>query len=223
MSTKSLLLAAAALAAGIFTSHAQTVYSANIVGYVNQSLPSGYSLISNPLQNADGTNGAENVFSGSLQGFDALLIWNGSGYTAYSYNAPGWADANGNAVSQPTIPPGAAVFYQNNSGATEANTVVGSVVLSNTITLNPGYSFVSSAAPVADVADSTTFNLPLQGFDALLFWNGSGYTAYSYNAPGWADANGNTVAAPTIGVGTGFFYQNNSGAAETWTENVVVQ
>ena len=42
MRTKTLLIAAAALAAGILSSSAQT-YSQNIVGYVNQVLPANAS------------------------------------------------------------------------------------------------------------------------------------------------------------------------------------
>jgi hypothetical protein len=40
MKSKTLLIAAAALVAGVITSEAQ-VYSANIVGYVNVTLPAG--------------------------------------------------------------------------------------------------------------------------------------------------------------------------------------
>jgi hypothetical protein len=226
MRTKSLLLAAAALAAGVLSSQAQTVYSANIVGYVNTQLPSGYSLINNPLLSSDGTNGAENVLGGSLQAFDSLLIWNGTGYTVYSYQGPGsWTDASGNPIAAPTISPGNAVFYQNNSGAAESNTFVGTVILTNTVALPAGYSFVASTVPISGLADSTNFNLPFQAFDSILFWNGAGYTAYSYQGPGsWTDSTGAAVTAPTISVGEGFFYQNNSGAAETWSQtNVVVQ
>jgi hypothetical protein len=224
MRTKSLLLAAAALAAGVLSSQAQTVYSANIVGYVNTALPSGYSLVNNPLLNSDGTNGAENVFA-SLQPFDSLLIWNGTGYTAYSYQGPGsWIDSNGNPIAAPNVSPGGAVFYQNNSGGAESNTFVGTVLLTNSISLGAGYSFVASTVPVSAPADSTNYSLPFQAFDSVLFWNGSGYTAYSYQGPGsWIDANGNPTNAPVIGVGQGFFYQNNSGAAETWAQNVTVQ
>jgi len=48
MRTKALFLAAALSAAGIATSMAQ-VYSVNAVGYVNQSIPSGFSMVGNPF------------------------------------------------------------------------------------------------------------------------------------------------------------------------------
>ena len=48
MRTKALFLAAALSAAGVATSMAQ-VYSVNAVGYVNQTIPSQFSMIANPL------------------------------------------------------------------------------------------------------------------------------------------------------------------------------
>ena len=53
---KTLLMAAAALAAGIITSQAQPVYSQNIVGYVNQTFVSGYVNVANPLDNGGGNS-----------------------------------------------------------------------------------------------------------------------------------------------------------------------
>ncbi len=64
MKTKTLLIAAAALAAGVISSQAQ-VYSANIVGYANVVCPaSTLVLLANPLDN--GTNTANDVFASLL-------------------------------------------------------------------------------------------------------------------------------------------------------------
>src|SRR6185369_11188893 len=51
MRTKTLLLTAALVGAGIASSMAQAVYSVNAVVYVNLSLTNGYSMIANPLNN----------------------------------------------------------------------------------------------------------------------------------------------------------------------------
>src|SRR6266540_2582284 len=48
MRTKALFLTVALSAAGIATSMAQ-VYSVNAVGYVNQTVPHGYSMVANPF------------------------------------------------------------------------------------------------------------------------------------------------------------------------------
>jgi len=61
MRTKTLLLAVGALAAGLVTSQAQPVYSANVVGYMNVPLPSGqYISMANQLD-FDGTGTNNNV------------------------------------------------------------------------------------------------------------------------------------------------------------------
>src|SRR5713226_3736027 len=51
MRTKTLLLTAALSAAGALTSMAQ-VYSVNIVGYINLSIPAGFSMMANQLNNS---------------------------------------------------------------------------------------------------------------------------------------------------------------------------
>src|SRR5687767_2502685 len=48
MRTKTLLLTAALCAAGAATSMAQ-VYSVNMVGYINQPIPAGFSMVANQL------------------------------------------------------------------------------------------------------------------------------------------------------------------------------
>ena len=105
MRTKTLLIAAAALAAGVISSQAQPVYSQNVVGYVNQVVPVGQTLIINPLQNT--TNDIEQIMPG-LQGGENILIWSTSlaGYYIYNYNpgsaaagAPSdWIDGGGLAI-----------------------------------------------------------------------------------------------------------------------------
>jgi hypothetical protein len=225
MRTKTLLIAAAAaLAAGIVTSQAQ-VYSQNIVGYVNKTLPNGYSIVDAPLS-PDSTNDVQSEFPALTPG-DVLLFWNGGGYTTYYYSGPGqWYDGIAfTPVSAPTLAPGQAIFYQNNSGGPETNTFVGTVQLTNTVSLNGGYSLIGSTPPVADTFDGTNLNLPLVAGDVIYRYNGGGYTTYYYGGPGaWYDGiNFTPVSEPVIPVSEGFFYQNNSGGNETWTQNVVVQ
>ena len=100
MRTKTLLIASAALAAGILASSAQT-YSQNIVGYVNQKLVGNqYNMIANPL--TSGANTADLVFNGSgnpaFTGYmpdgTTLLVWNGASFDAYTYDTSVGADDN---------------------------------------------------------------------------------------------------------------------------------
>jgi hypothetical protein len=222
---KTLLIAAAALAASIISSEAQ-VYSQNIVGYVNLPFTIGnYTAIATPLQATGTVNNAETVLPALSPG-DDLLFWNGGGFDTYGYIAPGtWLLPNSSIGSAPTINPGTPFFYFNNSGAGETNTFVGSVTLSNVVALVAGnYAMCAETAPVADTLDGTNLNLPLTPGDDVLLWNGGGYDTYGYIAPGtWLLPNSTVGTAPTLPVGEGFFYFNNSGATEYWTNNVTVQ
>jgi hypothetical protein len=238
MRTKTLLIASAvALAAAVTSTQAQTVYSQNIVGYVNQTFATagGSYFITAPVQ---GTNTQiETLMASSLQSFDNVLIWNGNGYNSFLYLGPNngnptgedWDDANGNAVASPTVAAGQGFFYQTLSGNVETNTWTGTCVLSNEITLpTAGGSYaVASTPPIASALEGTNINLPLQPFDNVLIWNGNGYNSFLYLGPNngnptgedWDDANGNAVASPTVNVGQAFFYQTLSGNNETWTQN----
>ena len=116
---KTLLMAAAALAAGIITSQAQPVYSQNIVGYVNTVTPLGGTYLMTVPFNVGVSNGANEVWPlvgglPSIPDSSALLIWNGSGYTAYLSDSGSpslWDDNGGTAIpAPPTINVGQGFF-----------------------------------------------------------------------------------------------------------------
>jgi hypothetical protein len=153
---KTLLIAAAALAASVISSEAQ-VYSQNIVGYVNSPIPAGFVSLSAPLDAADpsgsGVNNAItntiNVFSGNYDG-SSLYQWNGHGYNIFTLDS-GQSTGVGNAldtaaVAPPVFSPGQA-FYINNTTGANTNTFVGTV-------------HVDAAATGSQVVGQTTNNLP---------------------------------------------------------------
>ncbi len=178
MRTKTLLIAAAALAAAVTSSNAQsTVYSQNIVGYVNTVIPGGFafSMIANPLSGA-ATN-AEAVLP-AITGGESLLIWNGGGYYTYTYIGAGagtgsgfqsdWIDGNSAPPAPPAIPgdqtdtadsvywapeptlkPGQGAFIQN-PNVTITNTFTGTALLTNSVSINGGFAFsmLASTIPV---------------------------------------------------------------------------
>ncbi len=184
MKAKTLLIAAAALAAGVISSQAQTpVYSQNIVGYVNSTIPgnNALTLIANPLLGPSGTNGATQVLTG-LAGGENLFLWNNHGYYVYSFQGVGvgtglgfpsdWTDLNGGAagaipgdvydsVNQvywapaPQLNQGVAAFIQN-GGNTLTNTYVGTVVLQNTNTpvAIPGNNALTLVSSTVPIADN---------------------------------------------------------------------
>ncbi len=227
MRTKTLLIASAALAAGILAASAQT-YSQNIVGYINQTLqPGTYQLINAALQ-ADTANDAEALLP-SLQNGDSVYLWNigNQSYDAYQFIDYGvwvWPDSSVN--GPPNIPVGTGFFYFNGQGGAETNTFTGTVVLSQNVTLNAGlYKLVGSAAPISSDFENANLNLPLQNGDSIYLWNtgAQSYDAYQFIDFGvwvWPDSSVN--GPPTNNVAQGFFYFNGQGGDETWSQNVTV-
>lgn len=220
---KTLLIAAAALAASVISSQAQ-VYSQNIVGYVNQAIVgnAAYTLMVAPLQTTNNANNAEQLLP-ALQPNDNVLIFNGAGFDTYVFATSGlWFGPAGPGPA-PTINAGTAFFYENNGSLTITNTAVGSVTLSNNVPLAGGaaYTLVGSTAPIGTDLENTNLNLPLQPNDNVLIFNGNGYDTYVFATAGLWFGPAGPGPAPTVSVGQGFFYEDNSGSTN-WVQNVVV-
>jgi hypothetical protein len=195
---KTLLIAAAALAAGIISTQAQSnVYSANVVGYANITAPVGGKnyLVSCPFA-VGVSNGINEVFGSTLPANSQLLIWNGvNDYIVAFYDpsdpngwgtngVPVWYQADDSTPLNPlpTIPPGKGFFLVPSSPIT--NTFVGNVAVaagsSNVLTLAVGGKnyLVSGQVPYAGAitngnASGGGLNLnALPPNSTLLFWNG---------------------------------------------------
>jgi hypothetical protein len=246
MRTKTLLIASAvALTAAITSSQAQTVYSANIVGYVNTVFPVGqFTLVTSPL---GGASNSIDVLIPALQNGDEVLTWNPVNltYTTWSYigagaNQPGgtgygnWTTNDTTYSDSPTVAPGGSFFYANGQGSPETNTFTGNVQLTNSIALPAGqFDLVASTVPIADyVDDPTNFTIPFQNGDEVLTWNPAtlAYTTWSYigagyNQPGgtgygnWTTNDTTYSYPPFVTVGQGFFYANGQSGTETWNQN----
>jgi hypothetical protein len=224
MRTKA-LLCAAIVAAGAITAVAQNnVYSLNVVGYVNVPVPSGYSLLANPLS-AGVTNGANEIMT-PIDG-EAILKWNGStfNYVSFDTGFNGWIDINFNPSVPPSLPPGKGFFFLNPGAATTV-TFVGQVVpspgVTNQLTLPSGYSLVGSPLPVsAPVITNAPVSLPVIDGMAILTWNGSAYSYRSYDTGfnGWIDLNFNPATPPAYTTGQAFFFLN-PGAPVTWNQSL---
>lgn len=222
-------MAAAALAAAVTSSNAQsTVYSQNIVGYVNTVLSGSgaYSLVANPL---NGTTNSVSTILPALTGGENVLVWNGTGYYSYVYQGAGvgtglgfqsdWTDGNAFPPSPPLIPgdqtdsadgyywaptpvlaPGQGFFVVNPNGP-ETNTFTGTVILTNSVSI-PGsgqYSMLASAIPVAGVVTNSAINLTASLQGGETLLVWNGTGYYSYVYQG-------------AGVGTGLGFQSD------WTD-----
>jgi len=217
---KTLLMAAAALAAGVISSQAG-VYSANIVGYANVVTPTAGKnyLISVPFT-VGVSNGANEVFGSTLPPSTSLLLWTGNGYQTYIYDptdpdglgagAPVWYYGNDSTPAViPTLPPGLGFFISPTAPFT--NTFVGSVAVSvgtsnNIVLATGGHNYlVSSPVPYAGAitnGNSSTGGLNLNNLppsSSLLIWNGNGYNTALYDP---TDPDGLGASAPN-------WYQGN--------------
>jgi hypothetical protein len=232
---KTLLIAAAALAAGVISSQAQ-VYSQNIVGYVNTPLPSGYNLIENPLTTGV-SNGVNEVFANINDG-DVFVFWNGAGYnqveyspfwqSIYGFPTPWWDPVNTVSAAIPTIVPGEAFFYYN-SGSSNTVTLVGTVIQASTNGLTAGYNMVGAILPVGGSVTNAAWNLTPADGDIYVTWTGAGYnqveyspfwqSIYGFPTPWWDPVNTVSAAPPVITVGQGFFYYN-SASTNIWVQSI---
>jgi hypothetical protein len=221
MRTKTLLLSAAVLAAGLAASTAQSVYSINAVGYVNLTLSSGYNLIANPL---NGTNNNINTVMPVVPDGSIVLRWNNNAqsfYQAETYFGGTWFDGNFQ-VSGTLINPGEGFFFQNNSGSTVTLTFVGEVPQGNlTNRVSANYGFYSSQVPQS----GTLTSLGFPGQDGMTYngWNASGQSynqAYTFFGGTWFDP-GFSPADPVPAVGEAFLI-TNPGSAVNWTRTFSV-
>lgn len=208
MRTKALLVAAA-LAAGLASSMAQNVYSLNVVGYHNVTIPAnGFALIANQLQTPNNTL--------------ASLIPNPPvNTTVYKYNA-GWTayvfdeldeawSPDGNA----TINPGEGLMVKNVQNTPMNITFVGEVLQGElTNPLPAGYAVRSSMVPQAG-GISSILGFPAQPNDTVYKYAG-GYTAYVFDEldEAWSPSE------PVIGVGEAFFSRKIAGGS--WVRNFTV-
>jgi len=229
MRTK-LVLTAAVLAAGLATSMAQ-VYSLNVVGYVNVTLPAGqFAAVANPLDASVGLPGGNditNLFSsaaGNIAGGSSLATFNSAANDydpsiAYSGKSSTWA---GNFA----MPPGKGALYFNAGGADTVVTFVGEVKQG---TYNVGtlpaqaFALVGSPVPIGGVIQNSTTAVGLvpSGGDTVATFNSaandwSASVAWSAKGSAWS-------GALPINAGQGFLYFNASAGANTWVSNFTVQ
>lgn len=246
---KTLLMAAAALAAGIITSQAQPVYSQNIVGYVNVPAAGGYTAMDNPLSN-NGNNSATNLFnttSGANDG-SVILQWAGTHYTQVAFDssqATGFSDpATFAPLPAPVLTPGQGFLF-NNQNASNTITFTGSVAVdgpgtatnvvgvttnilshstlyvfpSSKIAVGGGISSVLGIKNVAGALDGSIVVIPNIVGGAI-----HGYKQIAFDsssATGFSDVSTFApVPEPVIPVGGSFLFSNQSGSDYQWIQSL---
>ena len=230
-------MSAAALAVGVISSQAQTtVYSQNVVGYVNLALtPGGYELASPALDlDGTGTNGTISTVVGTnVATGTTVLAWNGTGYDTLTYESGG----RGQPVAWQLLGTGTDATYPLNAGEgffisdpTDTSLTLTGQVLNNSVTNNyvaaaGVYALVGAKIPYGgDIASN--LNYVANSGDTILTWNGSNFNTYVYESGGrgqpvaW-QLLGTGQQDPVISVGQGFFLDPavNNTWVETFTNN----
>jgi hypothetical protein len=244
MRTKTLLATAAALAAAVTYSQAQsTVYSQNVVGYVNLAIPAGgLTMVANQLDT--GSNTLDNVFqTGVVSTKSFVLEWNGTGYNTYEYyncadsplSEPGWYAGATEVGHTNMLAPGQGLFFHNTSASAVTIPTVGQVIQgTNNYAVPAGLNVFSIPQPLAGEAlDAANINFPVVSTKTFyLAWTGSGFNTYEYyncadsplSEPGfYAGAtfeDSNASVWPQAG---GSFFIHNTASATTWTNVFEVQ
>jgi len=237
---KTLLIAAAALAGSIISSQAQ-VYSQNVVGYYNLTMPStGYNFVSVQF-NVGVSNGASECFPTVPDGTE-FLAWspNNSKFVINYYDTGGgstppfqsWYMSDyATSTNQPVFAPGTSVFIVPSSSVT--NAVVGSVISAFTNNMIAGYNMAASALPLGGAATNTLFNLnSLPDGTETLQWDFTHqtYVINYYDTGGGSTTPGNSwymsdyatsTNPPALSVGEGTFIVPPSPFAysQTYTNN----
>jgi hypothetical protein len=236
MRTK-VLICAAALAASLASSMAQNVYSLNVVGYVNVTLPSHqFTAVANPLDASMGGtiatgNDMTNLFNINTT---SPALANGSSIAQFVSSANDYATAIGYVALTKkwagnfSMPPGKAALFYNAGASATVLTFTGQVPQGtyNVATLpSHQFSLVGSPIPLGgNITNSTTVVglVPANG-DSVATFN-SGLNDWN-TASGWVQLTKKwgSTASSTIAAGQGFLYYNGSAAANNWVSNFTVQ
>jgi hypothetical protein len=221
MRTKTLLLTAALGAASLATSMAQ-VYSVNSVGYINLSLPAGYSLIANQLNT--GNNGLNAVLP-SVPVESLVLTFANNNYNTDIFDGTAWLDnATGNPTTT-TVEPGKGFFVFNPTAGNVVATLVGEVPQgpSLSVSLPPGYKLISGIVP-QELSLTTANGFPqvaemqYQTYIRAGQPGGPGYDVLINDGTQWLDNDTGDPADARARVGEGFFIFNPSATTTyNWT------
>jgi hypothetical protein len=199
MRTKTLILGAALCAAGMVMTAAQT-FSVNVVGYVNVTIPAGFSMIANPLNNTEG-NTLDNLLPNMAIGDTVFKFSQAGGFEPSTYIAS-W-------TPNFTLEPGEGVFIQ--VGQETNLTFVGEVMQGTlSVELPAGLSIASNMVPAEESLDNTNF--PAEIGDTIFFFRNGTYEPSTYIASFTPEA----VPA----VGEAFWVQKST--AGTWTREFTV-
>ena len=203
MRTKTLLLSAVLSAACVATATAQ-VYSVNVVGYTAVTVPTGFSMICNPL--SSGGNTLNEVLTNGVGFGDTIYFFNP---TTGAFNSARFLGSSWTPNS--TFAPGTGAFYSTTSATGRTITFVGAfnTGAQSGVALAAGFQIIGSQLPLSGAL--TTMGFPAVSGDTVYTYNGTGYTSSRFLGTAWVPA------APSVNLAQSFWL-NRTGAAGTWTQ-----
>ena len=220
------MLGAVALAAFVSSSLAQ-VYSLNVVGYYNVTVPSGFYFAANQLK--AGNNSIKEVLPPSANlSSCSVLVWNKSiaKFQENITDGTDWFDAQtGDPTSSTTVLAPGTSFFLNNSAGQFTQTFVGEVTQGAlNIPMGPGFNAVSSMTP--QVLDLSGNGFPQDSALKLSFFANATalYSFYETDGSGtWFNSQTGDPTTLTPAVGQGFFAENTGGSTLNWARTFTVQ
>jgi hypothetical protein len=225
MRTKTLLLSAAAIAAGLVSVQAQSnVFSANVVGYVSTVIKGNglFTLVANPLDDGNG-NQLTNIVA-SLPNKSSVQVWDPVNQTFILSGK-----ALGNWSTNFPILPGTGFFVKNGGVPDITNVFVGSIAVpnggSNSVSLPSGtFVLLGGTVPysgaLSDAYSVTSLNLgaTLPNKSSIQVWDPASQTFVLSGK-----ALGNWSSNIVINPGQGAFIKNGGATATNWVESLQLQ
>jgi len=205
MKTKSLLLTALLATAGTTGAMAQ-VYSLNIVGYVNQTIPAGFSMIADQLA-ASPTNTLAVILPTPPENTTVYKFKTTGGYLSSQFVDGEWSNPG------LTLNPGEGAFIFAQTAFT--NTFVGQLNLNSSTAVNQGFNIYSSAIPQAGKLQTDLGFVPSEN-DSIYQYKSTG----GYNSAQFVD--GEWTVEPTIKVGEAFWVSSGTASHAAWSRNFSV-
>lgn len=193
------------------------VYSVNAVGYVNLEIPSGFSILANPLKATD--NKLSALFPKNLPADTTVFLFRNNRFDMATFAL----DDNGvlNWDTDFEILPGEGAFIRNPSATKLTVTFVGEVMQSTTgplaTPIPAGFSLRASQVPQAGIL-TTDLAFPATESDAIFFYRNGRYDMCLYSLDDNGALNWDTVPSPNVGEG----FWVNTKTARTWNRTFSV-
>lgn len=185
-----------------------SVYSVNAVGYVNLQLPTGLSLIANPLLAYE--NSVAALFAAPPDGAQVYKYVPGAGYEVSTY------DGGQGTWSNPDmdLSPGIGFFFSNPTASTIVNTFVGEVLQG--VLVNPlpaGFSTEGALVP-QDASINDVHRIPGEPGDIFRLYVNDGQGGGDYVTSVFSATENAWVPDRNLGVAQGFVSEKQN--AQDW-------